>query len=209
MKTTWDELMRYAPEQEIPLPPMQDGEGARILSKTMGKIKETKQKPARPVRTVLIAAAIAALLCGSAFVAHSFGWFDRLFGEKAALVKDHVTSYDEATSTDITQPTYTEEEQAMIAEGTMQVPGGLEMTATINILEALATGGGPGKALLALGYSGWGPGQLEAEIARNDWLTCEAPEGLVFGPDDRVKWSAALRGMGIDPLTLSAAAGRA
>ena len=87
--------MRYAPEQEIPLPPMQDGEGARILSKTMGKIKETKRKPARPVRTVLIAAAIAALLCGSAFAAHSFGWFDQLFGEKAALVKDHVTSYDE------------------------------------------------------------------------------------------------------------------
>lgn len=122
MKTTWDELMRYAPEQEIPLPSMQDGECARILNKTMGKIKETKQKPARPVRTVLIAAAIAALLCGSAFAAHSFGWFDRLFGEKAALVKDHVTSYDETTTTDITQPTYTEEEQAMIAEGTMQVP---------------------------------------------------------------------------------------
>ena len=122
MKTTWDELMRYAPEQEIPLPPMQDGEGARILSKTMGKIKETKRKPARPVRTVLIAAAVAALLCGSAFAAHSFGWFDRLFGEKAALVKDHVTSYDEKTSTELTQPAYTEEEQAMIAEGTMQVP---------------------------------------------------------------------------------------
>lgn len=114
--------MRYAPEQEIPLPPMQDGEGARILSKTMGKIRETKRKPARPVRTVLIAAAIAALLCGSAFAAHSFGWFDRLFGEKAALVKEHVTSYDENTTTDITQPAYTEEEQAMIAEGTMQVP---------------------------------------------------------------------------------------
>lgn len=122
MKTTWDELMRYAPEQEIPLPSMQDGERARILNKTMGKIKETKQKPARPVRTVLIAAAVAALLCGSAFAAHSFGWFDRLFGEKAALVKNHVTSYDETTTTDITQPAYTEEEQAMIAEGTMQVP---------------------------------------------------------------------------------------
>ena len=88
----------------------------------MGKIRETKQKPARPVRTVLIAAAVAALLCGSAFAAHSFGWFDRLFGEKAALVKEHVTSYDENTTTDITQPAYTEEEQAMIAEGTMQVP---------------------------------------------------------------------------------------
>lgn len=122
--------MRYAPEQEIPLPPMQDGEGARILSKTMEKIKETKRKPARPVRTVLIAAAIAALLCGSAFAAHSFGWFDRLFGEKAALVKDHVTSYDETTTTDITQPTYTEEEQAMIAEGTMQVPDTADLADT-------------------------------------------------------------------------------
>ena len=122
--------MRYAPEQEIPLPPMQDGEGARILSKTMGKIKETKRKPARPVRTVLIAAAIAALLCGSAFAAHSFGWFDRLFGEKAALVKDHVTSYDEKTSTELTQPAYTEEEQAMIAEGTMQVPDIAELSDT-------------------------------------------------------------------------------
>lgn len=130
MKTTWDELMRYAPEQDIPLPPMQDGEGARILSKTMGKIKETKRKPARPVRTVLIAAAVAALLCGSAFAAHSFGWFDRLFGEKAALVKDHVTSYDETTTTDITQPTYTEEEQAMIAEGTMQVPDTADLADT-------------------------------------------------------------------------------
>ena len=130
MKTTWDELMRYAPEQEIPLPPLQDGEGARILNKTMGKIKETNRKPARPVRTVLIAAAVAALLCGSAFAAHSFGWFDRLFGEKAALVKEHVTSYDEKTSTDITQPTYTEEEQAMIAEGTMQVPDTADLADT-------------------------------------------------------------------------------
>lgn len=122
MKTTWDELMRYAPERDIPLPPMQDGEGARILNQTMEKIKKAKKKPVRPVRTVLIAAAVAALLCGSAFAAHAFGWFDRLFGEKAALVKDHVTSYNETTTTDITQPTHTEEEQAMIAEGTMQVP---------------------------------------------------------------------------------------
>ncbi len=92
---------------------------------------------------------------------------------------------------------------------TLSVPGGYGMTATLDILQALAQGRGPGKALLALGYSGWGPGQLEAEIARNDWLTCPAAEGLVFAADDGAKWSAALRGMGIDPLTLSAAAGRA
>lgn len=93
-------------------------------------------------------------------------------------------------------------------KATMAVPGGFGMTATTDILEALARGEGPSNALLALGYSGWGPGQLEAEIARNDWLTSAVPEGLVFG-DEATKWSAALRGMGIDPLTLSAAAGRA
>jgi putative transcriptional regulator len=92
---------------------------------------------------------------------------------------------------------------------TLKVPGGFGMTATTDILEALARGGGPEKALLALGYAGWGPGQLEAEIARNDWLTSDAPDGLVFRTDDGAKWAAALRGMGIDPLTLSAAAGRA
>ena len=67
---------------------------------------------------------IAALLCGTAFAAYTNGWFgfDRLFGEKTALIEEHIASYDETTDVDITQPTYTEEEQAMIDEGTMQVP---------------------------------------------------------------------------------------
>ena len=94
-------------------------------------------------------------------------------------------------------------------KATLAVPGGYAMTATQDILEALAIGGGPQHALLALGYSGWGVGQLESEIARNDWLTTAAPEGLVFGAEDSAKWAAALKAMGIDPLTLSAAAGRA
>lgn len=92
---------------------------------------------------------------------------------------------------------------------TMAIAGGYGMTATLDVLEALARGEGPHRALLAMGYAGWGPGQLEAEIARNDWLTTEGEPGLVFSEDDRGKWSAALRGMGIDPLTLSGAAGRA
>jgi putative transcriptional regulator len=83
------------------------------------------------------------------------------------------------------------------------------MTATLDILSALAQGEGPEGALLALGYSGWGPGQLESEIARNDWLTAEAAVDLVFSADDGGKWTAALRRMGIDALTLSSAAGRA
>ena len=124
MKTTWDELMRYAPEKEYPLPALERGEEERILNTTMKKLEKTKTRPARPVRTALLAAAIAALLCGTAFAAYTNGWFgfDRLFGEKTALIEGHIASYDETTDVDITQPTYTEEEQAMIDEGTMQVP---------------------------------------------------------------------------------------
>lgn len=92
---------------------------------------------------------------------------------------------------------------------TMKIEGGYGMTATLDVLEALARGDGPHRALLALGYSGWGPGQLEAEIARNDWLTAEADAGLVFADDDARKWTGALRSMGIDPLSLSSSAGRA
>ena len=92
---------------------------------------------------------------------------------------------------------------------TMQIAGGFGMTATLDVLEAMAAGQGPDRALLALGYAGWGAGQLENEIARNDWLTAEPDANLIFAENDGGKWTAALRGMGIDPLTLSARAGRA
>lgn len=91
----------------------------------------------------------------------------------------------------------------------MKIEGGFGMTATLDVLEALARGEGPHHALLALGYSGWGPGQLEAEIARNDWLIADADAALVFTADDSTKWSGALRSLGIDPLALSSAAGHA
>lgn len=92
---------------------------------------------------------------------------------------------------------------------TMQIEGGYGMTATLDVLEAMAQGEGPDKALVALGYTGWGPGQLDAEIARNDWLTVEPSESLIFAANDATKWTAVLRGMGIDPLNLSATAGHA
>ncbi len=94
-------------------------------------------------------------------------------------------------------------------EGSMVVPGGLRMTATLEVLEALASGGGPARAMLALGYSGWGPGQLEGEIRRNDWLVADPRDEVIFALPDAQKWSSALRGLGIDPLTLSPMAGRA
>lgn len=94
-------------------------------------------------------------------------------------------------------------------QGMMQVPGGLRLTVTLDILEALARGDGPARALLALGYAGWGPGQLEGEILRNDWLVADLPADLLFADSDGQKWALALKQMGIDPLTLSPVAGRA
>ena len=62
---------------------------------------------------------------------------------------------------------------------------------------------------MMLGYSGWGPGQLESEIAANGWLTAEAEAALVYDLEDSEKWGAALHSLGVDPLTLSASAGHA
>ncbi|MCU0907547.1 MAG: YqgE/AlgH family protein [Rhodobacteraceae bacterium] len=92
---------------------------------------------------------------------------------------------------------------------TLRVTDRFGMTATLDILDHIARGSGPERSLLMLGYAGWGPGQVEDEIARNGWLVADATEALVFGPDDSRKWEAALRSLGIDPLLLSAAAGRA
>ena len=95
------------------------------------------------------------------------------------------------------------------SSGTIRIGNGLEMTATLDVLEAIAQGEGPSQALLALGYAGWGPGQLETEIARNDWMTGAGKNRLIFASDDASKWAGALRDMGIDPVTLSGTAGRA
>ena len=92
---------------------------------------------------------------------------------------------------------------------TLAVNDSFGMTATLDILEELAAGHGPERAIMALGYAGWGPGQLEGEIMANGWLTCDATPALVFDTPDAGKWGAALESLGVDPLSLSAAAGRA
>lgn len=95
------------------------------------------------------------------------------------------------------------------AASTLLVDDRIGMTATLDILEDIARGEGPASSLLALGYSGWGPGQLEAEIGQNGWLTCESVPEIVFDGDNDTKWERALAVLGVDPLSLSAAAGRA
>lgn len=93
--------------------------------------------------------------------------------------------------------------------GTLRVDDQIGMTATLDVLEDIAAGQGPAQSLLALGYAGWGPGQLEQEIRGNGWLVSDPRLDLIFAPSHSATWQAALAGMGIDPLTLSAVAGRA
>jgi putative transcriptional regulator len=85
----------------------------------------------------------------------------------------------------------------------------ISLTATTDILKAMAGGRGPYRALLALGYSGWAPGQLEDEIQRNGWLHCVADEDLIFGEAHEEKYGRALRKIGVDPAMLSSDAGHA
>jgi putative transcriptional regulator len=92
---------------------------------------------------------------------------------------------------------------------TLPVAEAFGMTATVDVLQDMGAGQGPERAIVALGYAGWGPGQLEGELAQNGWLTVDAAPDLVFGTPDAGKWEAALKRLGVDALALSSAAGRA
>lgn len=92
---------------------------------------------------------------------------------------------------------------------TLPVTADVSMTATLDILHDIGAGKGPAKAILALGYSGWGPGQLESELQHNGWLTVDSDAAIVLDPDAEAKWARALALLGVDPLTLSAEGGRA
>jgi putative transcriptional regulator len=94
-------------------------------------------------------------------------------------------------------------------EGTLAINSAIALTATVDILRDIARGVGPRRRLLALGYAGWGPGQLDAEIQANGWLQVPADEQLVFGADLDGKWEQALAKLGIDFGRLSGAAGHA
>jgi putative transcriptional regulator len=92
---------------------------------------------------------------------------------------------------------------------TLAIPGGLEMTTSKDVLEALSQGGGPRRLLVTLGYSGWGAGQLEDEIGRNGWLNVEADPGIIFETPVEQRYQRALGLLGFDPRMLSQEAGHA
>ena len=92
---------------------------------------------------------------------------------------------------------------------TMTIPGGLEMTTSKDVLEALSTGAGPRKVLVSLGYSSWGEGQLEAELAENSWLTVAADIGVIFDTPVAQRYDRALMLLGLESWMLSSEAGHA
>jgi putative transcriptional regulator len=96
-----------------------------------------------------------------------------------------------------------------IENSTLPIDDGICLTATLDILKAIARGDGPASALLALGYAGWAPGQLETEIQENGWLHCTADPELIFGGDTETKYERALRKIGIDLGMLSSESGHA
>jgi putative transcriptional regulator len=96
-----------------------------------------------------------------------------------------------------------------IDQSTLPIDDGICLTATIDILRAIAKGEGPESAVLALGYAGWSAGQLESEIQRNGWLNCPADPQLIFGSELDLKYDLALRKIGIEPAMLSTSAGHA
>src|SRR6202163_3190824 len=96
-----------------------------------------------------------------------------------------------------------------IENSTLPIDEGICLTATLDILKAIARGDGPASAVLALGYAGWAPGQLETEIHQNGWLHCAADPELIFGPDTEGKYALALKKIGIQVGMLSSEAGHA
>jgi putative transcriptional regulator len=96
-----------------------------------------------------------------------------------------------------------------LENSTLPIDEGVCLTATVEILKAIARGDGPVSAVLALGYAGWAPGQLENEIQQNGWLHCTADTDLIFGTDITAKYIKALQKLGIDLAMLSSEAGHA
>lgn len=94
-------------------------------------------------------------------------------------------------------------------DSTLQVASEVALTATVEILRDIALGQGPQRSLLALGYAGWGPGQLDSEIQANGWLHVEADPSLIFDNDLTNKWERAIGKLGVDLSLLSGDAGHA
>lgn len=107
------------------------------------------------------------------------------------------------------EPIYVGPEQETLYASTMLIPGGLEMTTSKDVLEALASGNGPKKVLITLGYAAWGEGQLEAELGENSWLTVDANREVIFDTPVAERYERALSLLGLQSWMISSQVGHA
>jgi putative transcriptional regulator len=129
---------------------------------------------------------------------------ERRLGEAASSISIHVGGPVETSRGFVLHSS-----DYFASDSTLPIENGVCLTATIDILKAIAAGHGPNRAILALGYAGWSPGQLESEIQANGWLNCPPDMDLIFDPDVDAKYARALAKIGIDPSHLVNDAGHA
>lgn len=125
--------------------------------------------------------------------------------ERGFVLHEAVLAVDDSNAV----PGAIESDVESIYASTMTIPGGLEMTTSRDVLEALSTGNGPRRVLVTLGYSAWGEGQLEAELGENSWLTVEADLGVLFDTPYEQRYEKALLLLGLQAWMLSPEAGHA
>jgi putative transcriptional regulator len=120
---------------------------------------------------------------------------------------------DEASQEDVTEAAQEAAALSAVSDkesvyaSTMTIPGGLEMTTSKDVLEALSMGAGPKRVLISLGYSAWGEGQLESELAENSWLTVGADMAVIFDTPVEQRYESAMRLLGLEPWMLSSEVG--
>jgi putative transcriptional regulator len=132
--------------------------------------------------------------------------------ERGFVLHEAMIAHPPETSTEaealsaVSEPTATPES---VYASTMSIPGGLEMTTSKDVLEALSTGAGPRRVLISLGYAAWGEGQLESELAENSWLTVAADTHVIFDTPIEQRYERAMALLGLAPWMLSSEAGHA
>jgi putative transcriptional regulator len=124
--------------------------------------------------------------------------------ERGFVLHDALWSHETASeSTDEAEALSAVSDKESVYASTMTIPGGLEMTTSKDVLEALSTGAGPKRVLISLGYSAWGEGQLESELAENSWLTVGADMAVIFDTPVEQRYERAMKLLGLEPWMLS------
>jgi putative transcriptional regulator len=134
---------------------------------------------------------------GPVHTERGFVLHDALWSPEAERVTEVVEAAQEAAALSAVS------DKESVYASTMTIPGGLEMTTSKDVLEALSIGAGPKRVLISLGYSAWGEGQLESELAENSWLTVGADMAVIFDTPVEQRYERAMKLLGLEPWMLS------